>query len=117
MDKSPPVPDFFNGEMPSGLWENLESQPSMSFDNPIEPKHVTDYARELFIDLNIELTTINDIGQFTELKNIVDNKYHIPVPSGVDYVPIVLDFIDKFDQSLTNCAKKIHTEPQDEISE
>lgn len=117
MDNIPPTPDFFAVEMPSGLWENLESQPPMSFDNPIEPKHVTDYPRELFIDLNIELTTINDIGQFTELKNIVDNKYHIPVPSGVDYVPIVLDFIEKFDSSLTNCAKKIHEDPADETPE
>lgn len=79
------------------------------FNRPTEVKHVTDYQREILIKVNAEISTTNDTNQLLEIDNIVDNYYHIPVPSGVDYVEQIDKFLEIFDKEVENCAIKINT--------
>lgn len=81
--------------------------PGILQDDPIEPRHITDYEREVYISLNIEMTAIDETGNFKEISQLLNNSYHIPVASGVDYAVKVHEFINKFDQGLGDCAQKI----------
>lgn len=84
------------------------------FNKPKEIEHVTGYQREIVVKVNAEISTINDQNQLLDLTNIVDNYYHIPVPSGVDYVEKIGKFLEKFDQELEDCAIKINTNNESE---
>lgn len=79
-----------------------------------EIKHVTDYQREILIKVNAEISTTNDQNKLLEIDNIIENFYHIPVPSGVDYVEKIGEFLEKFDQEIQDCAIKINTNNESE---
>jgi|TARA_B100000073_G_scaffold84137_1_gene64759 hypothetical protein len=81
--------------------------PKILQDDPLEPRHITDYDREVYVSLNIEMTAIDENGNFKEISQLLNNSYHIPVASGVDYAVKVHDFVNKFDQGLGDCAQKI----------
>ena len=78
------------------------------FNQPKEVKHVTEYQREILIKINAEISTNNDANQLLEIDNIVENYYHIPVPSGVDYTNKIEEFLTIFDTEIENCAIKIN---------
>lgn len=78
------------------------------FNKPQETQHVTDYQREILIKINAEISTTNDSNQLLEIDNIVENYYHIPVPSGVNYTEKIDDFLKIFDTEIENCAIKIN---------
>lgn len=84
------------------------------FNKPKEIEHVTGYQREIIVKVNAEISTINDQNQLLDLTNIIDNYYHIPVPSGVDYVEKIGKFLEKFDQELEDCAIRINTNNESE---
>ena len=84
------------------------------FNQPTEVKHVTDYQREILIKINAEISTTNDQNKLLEIDNIVENFYHIPVPSGVDYVEKIDEFLDAFDKEIQDCAIKINTKNESE---
>ena len=84
------------------------------FNQPTEVKHVTDYQREVLIKINAEISTTNDQNKLLEIDNIVENFYHIPVPSGVDYVEKIDEFLDAFDKEIQDCAIKINTKNESE---
>jgi hypothetical protein len=80
------------------------------FNQPRELTHVTNYQREIFVKLNAEIsTTSEETQQLLEVNNIVENFYHIPVPSGVNYVEKIDEFLEKFDNELEDIAIKINT--------
>lgn len=79
------------------------------FNKPKEIKHVTGYQREILIKVNAEISTTNDHNRLLEIDNIVENFYHIPVPSGTNYIEKIDKFLEKFDQELEDCAIKINT--------
>lgn len=82
-----------------------------TFQDPNEYKHVTTYPREIIIKLNAELSTVDkQTNMLLENDNIVDNFYHIPVPSGSNYIEKINDFLDKFDKEIENVAVKINTD-------
>jgi hypothetical protein len=81
---------------------------NLLLDDPIHSRHVTDYNREIFVSLRMEISATNDDGQLTELAPILETFYHIPVPSGIDYLDSVNSFMNQFDEGLTDCARKIH---------
>tara|TARA_S200002703_G_scaffold20667_5_gene17055 strand:- start:38097 stop:38510 length:414 start_codon:yes stop_codon:yes gene_type:complete len=88
--------------------------PRILQDDPIEPRHITDYDREVYVSLNIEMTAIGEDGNFSEISQLLNNSYHIPVASGVDYAVKVHEFINKFDQGLGDCAQKISTKTDEQ---
>lgn len=91
--------------------ENLSgllNDPNLLRDDPINPKHITNYEREIAVELRMEMSTINNEGQLIDISQILENHYHIPVPSGVDYLDGITIFINNFDTHLLDCAKKIN---------
>jgi hypothetical protein len=84
------------------------------FNHYKEVRHVTDYQREILIKINAEISTTNDQNKLLEIDNIVENFYHIPVPSGVDYVEKIDEFLDAFDKEIQDCAIKINTKNESE---
>jgi hypothetical protein len=86
-------------------------------DHPIEPRHITDYDREVYVSLKIEMTALDENCNFKEIVQIIDNAYHIPVASGVDYTLKVNEFVNKFDEGLGDCAAKISITKDDEKKE
>jgi len=88
--------------------------PRILQDDPIDPRHITDYDREVYVSLNIEMTAIGEDGNFSEISQLLNNSYHIPVASGVDYAVKVHEFINKFDQGLGDCAQKISTKKDEQ---
>lgn len=86
----------------------LLHDPNLLLDDPIHPKHITNYAREINVEFRMEMTAVNEEGRLVEVSQLVHNFYHIPVPSGADHVPIVSGFVENFDSNLLNCARKIH---------
>ena len=86
-------------------------------DHPIEPRHITDYDREVYVSLKIEMTALDENCNFKEIVQVVDNAYHIPVASGVDYTLKVNEFVNKFDEGLGDCAAKISITKDDEKKE
>jgi hypothetical protein len=91
--------------------ENLSgllNDPNLLRDDPINPKHITNYEREIAVELRMEMSTINNEGQLIDISQILENHYHIPVPSGVDYLDRITTFINNFDTNLLDCAKKIN---------
>ena len=41
-------------------------------DNPVEPRHITTYDREIYINFSVEMTALDDNGHFKEI--VVGNK-------------------------------------------
>lgn len=75
--------------------------------DPIHSKHITSYEREIVVDLKMEISAINEDGFLKEVAPIVQNYYHIPVPSGYNYVDSVSKFIETLEQNLESFAKKM----------
>ncbi len=107
---------FSTNEFQEGRRQNVEqlakdaSTPNF-FNQPRELTHVTNYQREILIKVKAELSTVSDeTQQLLEVDNIVENFYHIPVPSGVNYVEKIDEFLEKFDNELENIAIKINTD-------
>ena len=107
---------FSSDEFQQARKQNVEqiakdaSDPNF-FDQPRELKHVTTYQREIFIKLNAEISTVSkDTNQLLEIDNIVENFYHIPVPSGISYVDKIDEFLEKFHNELEDIAIKINTD-------
>ena len=91
--------------------------PNILDDHPLEPRHVTDYNREIYISLTIEMTAIDEDCNFKEIVQLGDHAYHIPVASGVDYTLKLNEFVNKFDEGLGDCAAKISITKDDEKKE
>tara|TARA_B100001778_G_scaffold330473_1_gene333029 strand:+ start:1607 stop:2026 length:420 start_codon:yes stop_codon:yes gene_type:complete len=108
--------NFDSNEFQEARKQNVEqiakdaSDPEF-FNQPRELVHVTNYQREIFIKLNAEIsTTSEETQQLLESNTIVENFYHIPVPSGVNYVEKIDEFLEKFDNELEDIAIKINTD-------
>lgn len=102
-------------ERKKSVFENADqvmADKNLLIDDPIKSRHITDYDREIFVSLRMEISSTNTEGQIIELGQILESFYHIPVPSGTDYYESMQKFINKFDNELTDCAKKMHKNEQ-----
>jgi hypothetical protein len=88
--------------------DEVMSQPNPVGSTPFHSKHITSYHREIFVHVEMEISSVNEEGQLIEVGQVLENFYHIPVPSGVDYVEKIQKFTEKFEQELNDCAIKIH---------
>lgn len=86
--------------------EDISSKDINAF--PVLPQEInqmlTSSEHEIVIDLNMSLLsrTQNDIGAIPENKQIYNNNYWIPVPSGHNPEEYVLAFINHFEKSMVN---------------
>lgn len=88
--------------------DEIMKDPNLLKDDPIHSRHITDYNREILTTVRMEISSTNDEGVLTELGQILEGYYHIPVPSGCDYTQALDKFMTKFDNTLEDFAKKIH---------
>ena len=111
---------FSEKEFQEGRKANVEqlakdaSDPDF-FNQPREIKHVTNYQREIFIKLNAEISTAcEQTNKLLEAETLVENFYHIPVPSGVNYAEKIDEFVKIFDNEAEHVAIKINTNDKQE---
>jgi hypothetical protein len=86
--------------------EDISSKPIDQFPLlPSEMHHMlTSSDNEIVIDLNMNLLSRNktDIESIPENKQIYNNNYWIPVPSGTNPDEYILAFIRHFELSMSN---------------
>ena len=87
--------------------DDIMRNPDALYDDPIHSKHVTNYDREILVDIKMEISSTNEDGQLTEVAPILQNYYHIPVPSGANYKESIDKFSSILEENLAKCAKKI----------
>lgn len=80
---------------------------NMLVDDPIHSRHVTNYDREIFVDLKMEISATNKEGVLTEVAPILQDYYHIPVPSGSNYTSSISSFVSVLETNLSELATKI----------
>ena len=93
--------------------EKIMSDDNLLQDNPVEPRHITTYDREIYINFSVEMTALDDNGHFKEIVDLGTNYYHIPVGSGVDYKKHFDEFLENFNKQLGQYAKKITVQVDD----
>ena len=78
-------------------------------EDPLHPRHVTDYPRELRIMIDIEMSSKDkETGALTEVITVLQNWYHIPILENTDYTEKAGKFIDALEQETNTLAYKIH---------
>jgi len=78
-------------------------------EDPVHPRHVTDYPRELRIMISIEMSSIDkETRMLKEVDTVFQNWYHIPILENTDYTVKANQFIDALEQETNTLAHKIH---------
>lgn len=86
-----------------------ESSP-LELDEASHPKHISTSQQEILISLRAEISTIDEKGHLSDIEQCLENYYHIPVAPNSDYKPLLEEFVTKFDNEVTTCAKRIYPE-------
>ena len=85
--------------------ENTTAEPY----NIEAPRHITDYEREVLIRVVADVTTIDPQSRLLEsIETTHEELYHIPIPSGSDYIKHLSEFFQTFDKDISNCAVEIN---------
>lgn len=98
--------------------ERLESQADEPVDfsekHPeiIHKKHLSASPYEITIYIKAEVSEIDDKGYLSELKDLFEKYYHIPVKAKEDYKLYVEKFFAKFHSSLETSCQEIQKEKQ-----
>ena len=91
------------------LQNTMGSQTYDPLEDPISPKHVTDYPRELRIMIDIEMSSFDkETGMLKEAVKVLQNWYHIPILENTDYTKKAGQFMEAFDKETNTLAHKIH---------
>ena len=53
--------------------EKIMSDDNLLQDNPLEPRHITTYDREIYINFSTEMTALDENGHFKEIVNLGTN--------------------------------------------
>ena len=71
----------------------------------IHPNHITTSPHEILITVTAEVSSIDDNGYLGEVKDLMQQYYHIPVKSGEDYVLFLKKFLEQFQQTLESTCR------------
>lgn len=88
----------------------VEESSSLELDEASHPKHITTSQQEILISLRAEISTVDEKGHLSNIEQCLDNYYHIPVEPNSDYKLLLEEFVAKFDNEITTCAKRIYPE-------
>jgi hypothetical protein len=78
----------------------------------IHKKHLSAAPHEITIYIKAEISEIDDKGHLTELKDLFEKYYHIPVRAKEDYKIYIEKFFEKFHSSLETSCQEIQKEKQ-----
>lgn len=82
-------------------------------EDPIFPKHVTDYPRELRIMVDMEMSNMDkETGMLKEVVKVLQEWYHIPILEDTDYTKQASQFMNAIDEATNTLAHKIHFDEQ-----
>jgi len=99
-------------------FEQLDSQVDTPVDfsekHPeiIHKKHLSVAPHEITVYIKAEVSEIDDKGYLTEVKDLFEKYYHIPVKAKEDYRLYVEKFFEKFHSSLEKSCQEVQKEKQ-----
>jgi hypothetical protein len=77
-------------------------------EDPIHKRKLTDFPREIRIQIMGEVSSSNEKGQLTSVEPLVNGYYHIPVPAKVDIQEKIDKFRNILESSFQDLADQIH---------
>lgn len=77
-------------------------------EDPIHKRKLTDFPREIRIQIMGEVSSSNEKGQLTSVEPLVNGYYHIPVPAKVDIQEKINKFKSTLESSFQDLAELIH---------
>lgn len=80
-----------------------------ALEDPVSPRHVTDYPREIRIMVDMEMSAIDqETGMLKEVVKVLQEWYHIPILENTDYTEKATEFMNALDSTINTLAHKIH---------
>lgn len=77
-------------------------------EDPIHKRKLTDFPREIRIQIMGEVSSSNEKGQLASVEPLVNGYYHIPVPAKVDIQEKIDKFKNTLESSFQDLAELIH---------
>jgi hypothetical protein len=95
-------------------YDHLENDDPLDFSlkhpDVMHPKHITSSPHEITVFVKAEVSDIDNKGNLSEIKDLFEKYYHIPVPNNTDYMVYVTKFFEKFHSDLEITCQEIHTQ-------
>lgn len=79
----------------------------------LHPKHLSDAPHEIVVYVKAEVSDIDNKGNLSQVKDLCEQYYHIPVPAGRDYSLYMTKFFEKFHSNLELACQEANTEKKD----
>lgn len=73
----------------------------------IPHQHVTSAPQEITIKVNAEVSTVDNKGFLTDVVDVFQQYYHIPVPPSADYNYYIKAFFDRFHKDLADACSDV----------
>ena len=87
------------------MQESIDQDPNF-LEDPIHKRKLTDFPREIRIQIIGEVASSNEKGQLTSIEPLVNGYYHLPVPAQTN----IQDSIDKLRNILEPSIKDLAAE-------
>lgn len=95
-------------------YDHLENDDPLDFNlkHPeiMHPTHITSSPHEITVYVKAEVSDIDDKGNLSQIKDLFEQYYHIPVPNNTDYMLYVTKFFEKFHADLEITCQEINTQ-------
>lgn len=108
------INDKFTKDLEDQTQESIEAMNSAMekdpnfLEDPIHKRKLTDFPREIRIQIMGEVSSSNEKGQLTSVEPLVNGYYHIPIPAKVDIQEKIDQFKNTLESSLQDLAESIH---------
>lgn len=73
----------------------------------IPQQHITSSPQEITIKVNAEVSTVDNKGFLTDVVDVFQQYYHIPVPPSADYNYYIQAFFDRFHKDLADACSDV----------
>lgn len=73
----------------------------------IPQQHATTAPQEITIKVNAEVSNIDNKGFLTDVIDVFQQNYHIPVPPSADYNYYIQAFFDRFHKDLADACSDV----------
>lgn len=108
------INDKFTKDLEDQTQESIEAMNSAMekdpnfLEDPIHKRKLTDFPREIRIQIMGEVSSSNEKGQLTSVEPLVNGYYHIPIPAKVDIQGKIDKFKNTLESSFQDLAESIH---------
>lgn len=108
------IQDRFNNDLEKQTQTSIEQMNAAIdkdpnfLEDPIHKRKLTDFPREIRIQVLGEVSSSNKKGQLTSVEPLVNGYYHIPIPAKVDIQEKIDKFRETLESSFQDLAELIH---------